>query len=315
MEKWLAFLPERPQPPLVRYGATLLIISVCCLVQLGIFRIAGVTSFFVLIPGVFASGILFDRGSGFLATGVGVLFATFLSPPELTALEQAVPDLLFAIIGVGTAIVSESLRKIMERLAREQRATDLLLRELDHRAKNNMTKMTSILHMQARTSANSEARAALHAAAGRVQVMANIHNHLKPTSPDRSINMRQYLEDLCSKIDELSVVTAATISLTADDTILPEHKALPLAFIANELVTNSLKYAFIDGRSGHIDVDLKTDGEIVLAVRDDGVGRDANAKPGVGAKLVDVMTTELRGSVTYEDANPGCRVTVRIPAQ
>jgi two-component sensor histidine kinase len=314
MEKWLAFLPERPQPPLLRYGATLLIMSVSCLVQLGVYRVAGTTSFFVLIPGIFAAGILFDRGSGFLATGVGLLFATYLSPPELTALEQAVPDLLFAIIGVGTAIVSESLRKMMERLARERRATDLLLRELDHRAKNNMTKMTSILHMQARTSSNSEARAALHAAAGRVQVMANIHNHLKPTSPDRSVNMRQYLEELCTKIEELSVVTAASISLTADDTTLPEHKALPLAFIANELVTNSLKYAFPDGRSGHIDVELKTDGEVLLMVTDNGIGRDVNTKPGVGTRLIEVMATELHGSVAYENANPGCRVTVRIPS-
>src|SRR3954454_4702092 len=200
MEKWLAFLPERPQPPLIRYGTTIAIMAVCCLLQLFIYRVAGETSFFVLIPGIFAAGILFDRGSGFLATAVGVLFAIYLSPPAFAALEQAVPDLLFTIIGAATAIVSESLRKIMERLAKERRAKDLLLRELDHRAKNNMTKMTSILHMQARTSPNSEARAALHAAAGRVQVMANIHNHLKPMSPDREVNMRQYLEDLCSKI-------------------------------------------------------------------------------------------------------------------
>jgi two-component sensor histidine kinase len=73
----------------------------------------------------------------------------------------------------------------------------------------------------------------------------------------------------------------------------PKKKALPLAFIVNELDTNSLKYAFPEGREGVIDVALKSDGGLTLAVSDNGVGRKPDTKTGVGTRLVDVMVQQL----------------------
>jgi two-component sensor histidine kinase len=313
MEKFLAALPERPQPPLIRFGITAIIMALSSLVELALFHIAGFSGFFLLLPGVFLCGLLFDRASAFIGTLLGVLFAVYLMPALARSYLQALPLVLFAVTGFGFAFVSERLRKTMERLVRSERTKDMLLRELDHRTKNNMMSMASLLRMQARSASSEETKSALYGSVGRIEVMANVHDHLSPSSPDRVVNMSQYLEDLCQKIEELRGDGGISIISHVDRTLLPEAKALPLAFIVNELVTNSLKYAFPGGRKGTIDVELKTDRDVILAVNDNGVGRKVGDTPGVGTRLVELMANQLNGTVSYQDGRPGCGVTVRVP--
>jgi len=313
MEKLLASLPDRPQPIGIRFGFTFLIMGLCALIEVGVFHLAGFSGFFLLLPGIFASGLIFDRGSAFFATFLALVLAAYLSPPFIRAYEQAVPLILFGLTGFAVALVSEALRNAMENLVKAERTKDVLLQELDHRAKNNMLSMASVLRLQARVASNSETKEALRSSANRIQVMAKVHDHLAPSSPDRAVDMGQYLEELCQRIEEMRAMSGVVVRSTVDKTVLPEKKALPLAFIVNELVTNSLKYAFPNGRNGVIEVDLRKNGEIVVAVRDDGIGRDPDAEAGVGTRLIDVMLDQLNASIQYEDANPGCRVTVRIP--
>ena len=314
MEKFLASLPDRPQPLLVRISFTLLIMGLSALVQVGIFHLTGFTGLFLLLPGIFACGLIFDRGSAFLATIIGLVFALYVTPSLAQAPQEVVPLFLFAIIGFATAFVSEALRNLMESLIKAERTKDVLLRELDHRAKNNMMSMASVLRLQARAASNFETKEALRSSASRIQVMANVHDHLAPSSPDRSVNMKQYLEELCKNIEEMRARSGVVIKSQTDETILPEKQALPLAFIVNELVTNSLKYAFPDSRNGIVLVDLTRDGDVTLSVGDNGIGRDRDVKPRVGTRLVSVMVDQLGATVRYENANPGCRVTVRIPS-
>jgi two-component system, sensor histidine kinase PdtaS len=122
----------------VRFGFTLLIMGLCALVEIGIFHLAGRTGFFLLLPGIFATGIIFDRGSAFFATFLALAFVTYLFGSFTPAYEQTVPLFLFGITGLAAAFVSEALRTTMERLIKAERTKDVLLRELDHRTKNNM---------------------------------------------------------------------------------------------------------------------------------------------------------------------------------
>jgi two-component sensor histidine kinase len=313
MEKFIASLPDRPQPLLVRISFTLLIMGLSALGQVGVFHLTGFAGLFLLLPGIFACGLIFDHGSAFLATIIGLVFALYVTPPLAQSSEQIIPLFLFTIMGFAMAFVSEGLRNVMERLMKAERTKDVLLRELDHRAKNNMMSMASVLRLQARAASNLETKEALRSSASRIQVMANVHDHLAPTSPDRSVNMKKYLDELCQNIEEMRATSGVSISCQTDKTILPEKQALPLAFIVNELVTNSLKYAFPDSRNGIIAVDLKTDGDIILNVSDNGIGRGNDAKAGVGTRLIGVMVDQLEATIRYEDASPGCRVTVRLP--
>jgi two-component system, sensor histidine kinase PdtaS len=314
MEKFLASLPNRPQPFFVRISFTLLIMGLSALVQVGAFHLTGFTGFFLLLPGIFACGLIFDRGSAFLATIIGLVLALYVTPSLAQSSEQVVVLFLFAIIGFAMAFVSEALRNVMERLIKAERTKDVLLRELDHRAKNNMMSMSSVLRLQARVASNPETKEALRSSASRIQVMANVHDHLAPSSPDRSVNMKEYLDELCQNIEQMRAMSGVTIRCQTDETILPEKQALPLAFIVNELVTNSLKHAFPGSRTGIVEVNLKTDRDLILNISDNGIGRGNDTKAGVGTRLISVMVDQLEANIRYEDANPGCRITVRIPS-
>ena len=119
MEKFIATLPERPQPTIIRYGLTLLIMVLSALIQIGVFHLTGFNGFFLLIPGIFVSGFLFDHGSAFFATLLALCAATYTTASGEavgSASEAAVPLLLFGVTGFVIAFVSEALRNAMERL-------------------------------------------------------------------------------------------------------------------------------------------------------------------------------------------------------
>ena len=312
VEKLLAILPDKPQPMLVRYGVTLGIILLSTVIQLGVYNYAGFTGFFLLLPGIFAAGIMFDRGSGFLATIAGAGLAVYLSPIGEEP-RHLIPVTLFVLTGFVTAIVSEGLRKILERLATADRTKEILLRELEHRTKNNMAIMSSLLHFQARVASREETRAALKSASSRIRVMADLHNFLKPSDSNRLVSMDKYLSELFDKMEEFQGQASITLSVNAEDMDLPENLALPVAILVNELVTNSLKYGFPDARHGNIEVRLCKNGELLLEVRDDGVGCPTDAKAGVGSRLMQAMAQQLRGTLTRELADPGCRTIIRVP--
>src|SRR6187402_3498731 len=116
MLQLLRVLPERPQPIAIRYGVTAVIIFISCLIQYSLYKVSGFTGYFTLLPGIFLSGFLFDRGSAFIATFFAVLLSLYLLfPLDLTA-DQLVPLTLFVIVGILCAFVSESMRKTLERL-------------------------------------------------------------------------------------------------------------------------------------------------------------------------------------------------------
>ena len=190
MERFLATLPDRPQPNIIRFGLTLLIMALSALIQIGVFHLTGFNGFFLLIPGIFATGFFFDHGSAFFATLLALCFATYTTASGTGATtpiyEQAVPIILFGLTGFAIAFVSEALRNAMERLVTVERTKDVLLRELDHRTKNNMMSIASVLRLQARVSSNNETKDALRSSANRIQVMANVHDHLTPSSADRT---------------------------------------------------------------------------------------------------------------------------------
>ena len=114
MEKLLASLPDRPQPIGIRFGFTFLIMGLCALIEVGVFHLAGFPPFFLLLPGIFASGIIFDRGSAFFGTLLALVLEAYLSPPFTEAYQQAVPIILFGLTGFAAAFVSEALRNTME---------------------------------------------------------------------------------------------------------------------------------------------------------------------------------------------------------
>jgi two-component system, sensor histidine kinase PdtaS len=316
MERLLQILPVAPKPWPARYGLSALIMLACCAMQYLIFRISDFTGFFILLPGIFLSGLLFDRGSAFFATAIGCLFGVYILFPgfQLPSNTVYVPLILFLLTGFFTALIAETLRKAIERITSAEREKDLLLRELRHRTKNDIMNITSVLRIQARQAPTPEIRDALMDAAGRIDVMGEVHTFLE-RSPE-TVNLGAYLTDLCQRLAAAHRgVRPVDIVVEAEDAhVKPEH-TLPVGMIVNELVTNSLKYAFPGGRPGRVGVSVRDDGgaDLVMRVEDDGVGCPDDALERTGSLLMKLMTRQIGGSMVRETAAQGCAVTVRIP--
>jgi two-component sensor histidine kinase len=313
MERILHFLPEKAQPPLVRYGATVLIMFASVAVQLGIEAQSGFPSVFFLLPGIFLAGVMFDRGSSFLATLIAATFGFFHTMTTLPFVAFILPLTLFIVTGVIVGIIGEGFRTEMEKVIAGERAKTVLLMELAHRTKNNLAMISAMMRLQAKAP-NVNAQQSLTEMAARIQVMAQVYDHLTIKSDRKLVDAKQYLTEICQHLSaSISGTNPVAITAHADELYIHSEQAVPIAIILNELVTNSLKYAFPDGQAGHIIVELHADEEVQLTVTDNGVGLKAQQSEGVGSRVISLLTQQLGGTLSHENLDQGCRVTLRMP--
>jgi PAS domain S-box-containing protein len=201
---------------------------------------------------------------------------------------------------------------------------ETLLREVNHRVKNSLQLVSSLLLLQSRTVDDTAAQAQLTEAHNRVMTIAKIHEQLYTQSrtPDR-IAFGPYLHALCGSVAGTAVQARerVRVAVEADAADLPTDEAVSLALIANELLTNAFKHAFTNSGSGTITVTFRvgSDGGRTLAVADDGCGLPTGADPvngsGLGMRLIKALAGQLGGRLDAADAGHGARFTVALPAR
>lgn len=185
---------------------------------------------------------------------------------------------------------------------------DTLSKESEHRLLNGLQLVTSLLSIQSRSAGNPEAAALLTIAANRVAAIGRVHRHLHALDHVKSVDFKLYLESLCG---DLSSMTSAAslenaISVEGADLRLPSAAAIPLGFIANELITNAIKYA-----KGKIAVRLQETpkGGYSLAVSDDGPGLPDEFNPaatrGLGMKIISSLVRQIGGSLKIGKGDNG----------
>lgn len=199
---------------------------------------------------------------------------------------------------------------------------DTLLKELYHRVKNNLQLIISLFNLQAATLADEGAQRALREAADRVHAMALVHERLYQSATPGTIALDGYVDALC---DELaSAASAAARRITLERTVarinIGLDLAVPLGLLLNELVTNSLKHAFPDGRPGTIAVVLErapatgpSRDWLRLTVSDDGIGLSADTRrtstQTLGLRLVSALSEQLHGQLSFGEGD-GASVTL-----
>lgn len=316
MEQLLGLLPEKSRSPVADYAITTVLVGLCFLVVAGLHGRAGLLAFYLLFPAIFISAILFDRATGTYATVLSTVLLYLLIKPGDSLLlqpELALPLAMFVLISLGLAIVSGGLRVAWERAVAAEGAKDLLLDELRHRTKNDLSMVISVLSLQARGKTNPEARQALEKAVERVRAIARAHDHFQPSKHTGTVDMRYYLEELCSHLgDALREVRPIAVRVHADEIFLSIEQAIPIGLIVNELVTNALKHAFPEDRGGVVEVALTQGSPITLTVADDGVGCAVNKTERLGSRLTRLLAQQLGATIVWEDANPGCKVRVVV---
>ncbi|MBU0929183.1 MAG: sensor histidine kinase [Spirochaetes bacterium] len=202
--------------------------------------------------------------------------------------------------------VSDRTRDLEERGERLEAALhdkEVMIKEVHHRVKNNLQIITSLLYLQAETSEDARLQEALEKCQARIRSMALVHEELYRSEDLASVDMAQYIRKLC---DGLSATFdfPGPIHYDCGDVKLPITQSIPCGLILNELVTNSLKYAYPGGPNGAIRVCLYDDGrELVLVVEDDGVGIGPGRETAhsLGLTLVNGLVDQLSGLIRLED--------------
>lgn len=211
------------------------------------------------------------------------------------------------IVGAINMLIDISERKQAETQQR------ILLNELNHRVKNNMQTVQSLLYSAARKTQNSEAKRILDEASGRISAMAAAQRVLYGTTGGTRFRAEEFLEAICQSAEQ-TFPDGVQIVCEAASGVLSNDAAMPLALILNELLTNAVKHG-LGGRSeGTIRVGLTQNGEgFQLYVEDDGPGFDLqlvrDRSSGLG--LVQGLARQLRGQLEVE-RTPHTRCRLRF---
>ncbi|WP_246667198.1 sensor histidine kinase [Bradyrhizobium sp. UNPA324] len=244
MNRLYPLVLEHRLPTAVRYGISASIMLACAVLQMAMEMQTGSPGYFLLLPGVFLSGLIFDRGSGIFAAVIAVAVGAYVSFGGSNGIDYLATNALFAITANGTAAVAEFQRAELRRVVLADKTKALMLQKMAHRTKNNLAILGRIIRLEARHG-GPEVGAALAATARRLQVMAEVYDHLSPTRDSRSVNMRYFLNDVVEKVfQSLAPFGPIAFQVTCEDVDLASNHALAIGMITNELVTNSISTLF-----------------------------------------------------------------------
>lgn len=200
--------------------------------------------------------------------------------------------------------------------------SDVLLREVHHRVKNNMQVVSSLLRLHAMKLHDPAQRAVFDSCRDRIQAMALIHERLYGPDHFARVSLGAYLEEMTGMILRSNVGPEMRVDLRLqlDAVELDLDTAMPLSLIASELVLNAVRHAFVGRGSGTLTVSLKAGGDThTLTVQDDGPGLPAGEAPakagGIGFALVDALVRQIGGERVLEPCAVGVCVGVRWPAR
>jgi two-component sensor histidine kinase len=190
-----------------------------------------------------------------------------------------------------------------------------MLLETHHRVKNNLQLLTSLMRLTAGASKEPETKEALKEMQARIHSVSLLNEMLYKTGSYTRVNLANYLGQIATHLFATQNAKGGKVRLVQElETVeVPTRQAIPCGLIVNELVTNSLKHGFVDGRSGEVRITLRQEpqGQVRIMVSDNGVGLpgDFGTKPrdSLGLQLVSDLAKQLRSDL---EVGPGATFTI-----
>jgi PAS domain S-box-containing protein len=217
----------------------------------------------------------------------------------------------------GLVINITERKKADEEIKRQLAEKEILLKEVHHRIKNNIAAIGGLISLRLESITNPEAIAVLQDTIGRVDSMRILYDKLLLSEDYKDIAVKNYVESIAETVIALfPVSTKIKLDKRIADFQLDPKRLFPLGIIINELITNKMKYAFINRKTGVIKISLaKVAGRIKLTVEDNGIGLpagfDSDQTKGFGLMLVKMLSQQLGGSFAMEK-KAGTRCTVEF---
>ena len=204
---------------------------------------------------------------------------------------------------LSLSLESDAKKKYRESLEKLVNEKDILIREINHRVKNNIAIIHSLINMQQRKVNNPKDEVLFEDLKNKVFSMAAVQEQLRSRKEIDKIEIKDYLNELIRNLrnsfdPENKVVT----ELELDHIGLDITKAIPLGLIANEVITNSFKYAFSQAENPVLSIYCKCDGDhIEIIFKDNGPGRGSNLGNGLGMEIIESLTEQLDGTFEQQD--------------
>ncbi len=209
---------------------------------------------------------------------------------------------------IGTASDITQLKEVETKLQSSLAEKEILLREVHHRVKNNLSMVDSLLSMQARYVNDPDMLRSISDSQRRIHTMSLIHEQLYQSHDVDNLDFCEYLQRLVGNLYSSFSLNTNQIELKLEISPILAHididDAISMGLIVNELLTNAFKYAFPDGRTGLIEVILYesiTEHNLHLIVRDDGIGISqeiiSNTTASLGLRIVHILAQQLRASL------------------
>jgi two-component sensor histidine kinase len=194
----------------------------------------------------------------------------------------------------------------------------LLLKEITHRVKNSLAIVASVLKLQAREVSDPALTPHLEKAAHRVSAVAKAHERIhQGNGPDR-LDLGVYVRDVCQDLDDAAPLRHIEVAAEPGIMVMTD-RAIPIALMINELITNATKYAYEDDQIGNIWVRAArgADDTIELSVRDEGRGLPTDfefrSSPGLGMRILDALSRQLNATIEVRRLDPGTEFVVTAP--
>lgn len=211
------------------------------------------------------------------------------------------------------------LHRTESQLRRTLAERELLLREVNHRVKNSLQLVLSMLSLQSNEFRESSAKELFAKAIARVTAIASIHERLYQDNDPLTLDMQSYLTGLCAELERAGIGDERQAQLKAEveSLRLPTESGVSLALVVNELVMNSLKHGRPTDRPAVINVRLRQlDADHArLTVADNGPGVGAGGQPpaGLGTRLISMLVRQLNGQLNIEDSADGFATHITFP--
>jgi two-component sensor histidine kinase len=188
-------------------------------------------------------------------------------------------------------------------------------RDVEHRVKNTLQLISSIVMLQGRRASDDGARRALRGVQQRVAAVSVAHRHVDWIDDSEKVHLAQLIREIVGDLAGSAGRDDVTIDLDLDAVTIAGRQAAPIALLVSEAVGNALRHAYPIGRAGRIGVSLRRTVEgFELSVADEGIGIPPGASPsGFGLTVAQLMAQQLRGKLTTDTTQPGLRLSVSVP--
>ena len=232
---------------------------------------------------------------------------------------RAAKDHFEAVFQERTSDLRAALGRLEDTNAQLSLAVDTkttLLHEVDHRVKNNLQMVSSLILLQTRTITDEGTRRSLREMLTRIEALGTVHRRLYQSDDVTRFDVGAFVRDLVTDLAGVSARERITLAFDLGKVEIAAEHAAPLALIVNEVVTNALKHAFPDLRTGTLSTSVAKVGErLRIVVADDGVGEGVTglSTNSFGTSLVRTLGRQLQAVVTWSNNEPGTRVLIDLP--